>query len=171
MEPPSDPYKKIGFIVLILLLFLIPSEIALTRPNALANLNTFFRNILQGPPKVTTLDKNISDIEAQKHPTIFYLDLLYDPISKDVSKLGSGEFHGDGQIFQNQPSSDPSAFNYKIELVSGKGDILLSGWRSPYKEVIANDQGKYKIRTSLQVEKGETIKIYADNQKVWEEKI
>lgn len=172
MDSARDSYKKWGIILIVFLLIFIPAEIALTRPNALSNFQLMLKLASQEKPKVVSLNKNINQVLQEDHPSLYYLDLEYDPSTKKLSKTDSGGNHGDLPFLLIKPSDSPLVFSYKIETISIKGDTLFTGWKSPYKTVISDKNGKYQLNIVVPYVSGETINIYsAQSEKIWEEKV
>lgn len=178
MDSAQDPYKKFGIILIVFLLILIPSEIALTRPNAIRNFQLSLKLATQEKPKVTVVSKQISQVVQKEatasadHPTLYYVDLLYDPALNKVTKKGSGKTTGDLEALDSKPSTSSATFNYKAEAISSQGELIYSGWGSLYKTVITIADGRYEFRVAVPYEAGEKLNIYlANNQKLWEEKI
>lgn len=166
-----DSAKKFG-IIFIILLILIPLIIALARLNAIQNLQLKLKLATQEKPKVTVINKQISDILQEEHSNLYFVDLEYDPKTAKVTKKGSGHSHGDMDPLLSKPSSDSGTFNYRVETIYTENEAPLSGWVSFYKTVISTEDGKYIFRTSVPYISGSTLNIYSiNNQKLWEEKI
>lgn len=171
MDSAQDSYKKWGIVLIVFLLILIPAEIALTKPNAIENLKLKFQTSFSEKPKVRVIPKE--EVAASfDHPSLYYVDLEYDPTLNKVAKLGSGKASGDLEILLPEPSSSSATFSYKVDAVSAEGKLISSGWVSLYKTVITTESGKYQFRISAQYEKGAKINIYLqNNQRLWEEQI
>lgn len=167
----GSQYKKIGTVLIILLLVLIPAEIALTRPNAIQSLQLQLKLTTQEKAKVKVIPKE--EVAADfNHPALYFIDLEYDPISNSVTKISSGKTFGDIEALAQNPSISSGVFNYKIEVISSKRELVSSGWVSLFKTVITKEDGTYIFRVVAPYEKGENLNIYlANNQKLWEESV
>lgn len=173
MDSAQDSYKKWGIVLIIFLLIFIPSEIGLTRPNALENLKLKFQTTFSEKPKVTVLEsRQIVQAQIEDHPKLYFVDLEYDPKTGKVIKKGSGYSNGDMAALASKPSSSSGIFNYRIETIPAKNEAPLSGWVYLYETVISTEDGKYQFRTSIPYIFGETLNIHLiNNQKIWEEKV
>lgn len=171
MDSVQDPYKRWGIVLIVFLLIFIPLEVALTKPNAISNIQTNLKLAFQKQPQAATIG-SLSEIQQEEHSNLYYVDLYYDPIKKSATKIGVGTSHGDMDPLTSNPSSSSAVFNYKVEIFSPKNQLMTSGWSSLYKNVILTLDGKYKFRVSAPYEQGGVIKVYeADGQKFWEEKM
>ncbi len=157
MDSAQDSYKKWRIILFIFPLILIPVFVLLLRPSQ---------------PKVTKIDKQISEIRQEQHPSLYFVDLEYDPNTGKASKKSSGYFNGDLAPLKPEVSFSPEVFNYRVVTVSPTSEVLASGWESLYKNVILTDNGKYSFRVSIPYAAGETLTVYSIGyQKIWEEKV
>lgn len=162
---------RIGIFAFIFLLFLVPSLIAISSPRSLDILKTKFALIFQ-EPKVTKIDKQISEIRQEQHPSLYFIDLEYDPKTEKVAKKASGYFNGDLPSLKSEVTFLPETFTFRIEAISPANEIVLSGWESLYKSVILTEDGKYVFRVSIPYVAGETLNVYSIGyQKLWEEKV
>lgn len=149
--------------LIILLLILIPAL------SALIGLNSYFS---QPKPKVTKINKTIEQVQQESHPSLYALNLRYDPNSNTLSKINSGEFRGDLPELLQVPSSGSAVLSHKIETVSLKGKVLYKGWLSLNKSVIINNDGSYSFEVVVPYQKDETVNIYSvKGEKLWQERI
>lgn len=167
MDSAQDSYKKWGIILIVFLLIFIPLGITLARSNP-----TKLKLLFQEKPKVTKIDKQISEIRQEQHPSLYFVDLEYDPQTGKSSKKNSGYVNGDLPPLRSEVSFSPETFNFRVEAISPKNELILSGWGSLYKSVISTDDGKYSFRVSIPYVSGETLRVYSIGyQKLWEEKV
>lgn len=153
-----DFFRK-WWIPIVILLLAIPASVMLFQST-------------QQQPKITKINKQISEIRQEQHPSLYFVDLEYDPNTQKAIKKSSGYFNGDLTPLKSEISFLPEVFNYRVEAVSKTNEALVSGWESLYKNVILTEDGKYSFRVSVPYIEGETIRIYSIGyQKLWEEKV
>lgn len=123
-------------------------------------------------PKITIIDKQISEIRQEQHPSLYFVDLEYDPATEKIIKKASVFSNGDMASLKDQPSISPETFSFGVEVISPSKKTLLSGWESLYKTVIETKEGKYFFRVSIPYTKGEILRIYSIGyEKLWEEEV
>lgn len=158
MDSAQDKYKKWGVALIVFLLILIPAEIA------------FIKSKIVDKPQAAIINKQVSEIK-QEHPSVYFIDLEYDPNTENAVKKFSGYSNEDLTFLDREATNSAQTFTFRVEAVSNN-QILLNGWDSLYKTVITTPDGKYSFRISVPYVSGETINIYkADSKKIFEEKV
>lgn len=158
MEFARDFFRK-WWIPVIILLIAVPASTLLLRST-------------QQQPKITKIDKQISEIRQEQHPSFYFVDLVYDPKTEKVDKKASGYFNGELPPLKSEALVLPETFSFGVEVTSSANRIILSGWNYLYKSVITTDDGKYLFRVSIPYVSGETLRVYSIGyQKLWEEKV
>ncbi len=114
-------------------------------------------------------ESTVAEISIKNHPQLFYADLEYNPQTHLVTQVNTGEANGDPPtLLTEQPTIPTDRFLYKIEIISDKNELLLSGWDTQYKTLITTDTGSYKFRVVLEFYPQAIVRLYLPNgQLIW----
>lgn len=119
-------------------------------------------------PKLIEKGK-VTDLTKKDFPNLFYADLEYDPQTGLVKQIKTDTVRGDFQgLLPEKPKGNlTDKFIYEVEVISQKKEIILSGWRYDYKEIIQDASGKLQFRVTISYSSGSTVKVLLDGKPIW----
>lgn len=158
-----NPKLLILFIILIVLgtlgYFLIPSFVSYL-PFIKSGTSTEVK------PKLVK-ESNTFEEAINSHPSIYFVNLEYDPKSGLVMQKNSGTGNSDRPILDvDQPKNLPNYFTYKLEVKSEKDELLQSGWVQLPLKILLTKQNTLELRINTIYQKNAiiTVSIPQDNQ-------
>ncbi len=171
-EFSKSSWKNLAAFGSILIFVILLFSIYVLKANPVSLLSSKVRNVISPPTSKVVEKGDLTKILNDQHAKSFYAELEYDPATGKVLEHYAGISNGDIDPLSSSPEISSVIFNFRIEVLSDKNELVFSGWNNLFKRVITTPEKKYSFSVYAPYYHNATVSVFdIDNHKLWQSKI